>query len=417
MNTHASLTNFFRHEYGHLVATLCHKVGTEFIEDIEDAVQSALLKALQKWTHKAMPDQPSAWLFTVASREVLSRLKQKNRRTTLLQEYTQSIAENPIDQQESDLQAHYHQDTLQWLFYCCHPSIAIESQLVFALKTLCGFSIKEIALRLFISEENAYKRFARARNYLKKHTDFLEATEQSTNTNRLNSVNKVLYLMFTEGHLSSHLKYAIRRELCDDAIRLTSLLVKKHDEPQTCALLSLMHLQMARFSARQSDNNELLLLSEQDRSLWDSEQIKTGLYWLAKSAQGTVFSSYHAQANIAAEHCLAATYQQTRWDNIVKAYQLLEKVAPSAVHRLNAIVAMAELQGPTYALQKLESFDAPDWLKKSHQWHAVAADLYLRCDQKHMAQKHITSALQLAPNEAIKNCLSKRLQVDKITNH
>ena len=162
--------HFFRHEYGHLVAVLTQKVGIIHIQDVEDAVQNALVTALESWTNKGTPDKPHAWLYRVASNNIIGTLRQNNRRSDLL--IQNLMTTDPIDQGdiESLLSTEFKDGILNWLFICCHPSIAIESQLVFALKTLCGFSIKEISIRLFISEANVYKRYSRARNYLKNNS-------------------------------------------------------------------------------------------------------------------------------------------------------------------------------------------------------------------------------------------------------
>ena len=178
-------------------------------------------------------------------------------------------------------------------------------------------------------------------------------------SSRLPAVNKILYVLFTEGYLSSHTEMAIRRELCDEAIRLAAILAE-HPVGQiseTFALLALMHLHVARMTARQDESGGLLLLEEQDRALWDRPRIQVGLEWLAKSAQGVGFSRYHAEAGIAAEHCLAPSFQETRWDRVVECYSLLERIAPSAIHKLNRAVAVAEWQGPAAGLAVLKGFE------------------------------------------------------------
>src|SRR5207302_2542336 len=182
-------------------------------------------------------------------------------------------------------------------------------------------------------------------------------------SSRLPAVNKTLYLLFTEGYLSSHAEMAIRRELCNEAIRLAAILAEYPvgQTPETFALLALMHLHAARMAARQDGSGGLLLLEEQNRELWDRQGIQVGLEWLGKSAQGDVFSRYHAEAGIAAEHCLALSFQETRWDRVVECYLLLERIAPSALHTLNRAVAVAEWQGPAAGLALLDGFAPPAW--------------------------------------------------------
>src|SRR5262245_7798985 len=191
------------------------------------------------------------------------------------------------------------------MFACCDDAIPVESQLAIALKTLCGFDVREIAERLFTSEANVYKRLGRARSRLRQLGSLPDDLTGAQFSSRLSVVQGILYLLFTEGYLSSHAEGAIRRDLCDEAKRLT-LILAEHPvggTPETFALLALMHLHAARMSARQDGAGGLLLLEEQDRALWDRQEIFVGLSWLARSATGDNLSRYHAEAGIAAEHC------------------------------------------------------------------------------------------------------------------
>jgi RNA polymerase sigma-70 factor (ECF subfamily) len=285
--------------------------------------------------------------------------------------------------------------------------------LVLALKTLCGFDVREIALRLFSSEASVYKRLGRARSRLRNLPLRAEELSLEQYTQRLPAVQRILYLLFTEGYLSSHATLAIRHELCCDAMRYTSLLVEHPlgSTPETFALLALMHLHMARMTARQDASGGLLLLEEQDRSLWDQHGIQRGLSLLARSAQGEHFSRYHAEAGIAAEHCLAPTFQQTRWDKVVECYELLEREAPSALHRLNRAVAAAEWQGPDAGLAVLDGYEPPTWLAGSYLWAAVLSDLHRRSGHHHQAQAHRDVALKLAPSPAVRQLLERRLRL------
>ena len=230
---------------------------------------------------------------------------------------------------------------------------------------------------------------------------------------RVAGVRKILYLLFTEGYLSSHAELALRSELCVEAIRLATILAEHPvgDAPETCALLALMHLHAARMTARRDASGGLLLLEEQERRLWDQRQIHLGLEWLARSARGEVYSRYHAEAGIAAEHCLAPSFDQTRWDKVVECYELLERIAPSALHRLNRAVAVAEARGPAAGLAVLEQFEPPSWLEGSYQWAAVLADLHRRCGHQRKALHHRNVALELAPNRAVRELLARRLEV------
>ena len=406
------IENFFRHEYGHLVAVLTQKVGFNHIQDVEDAVGNALITALESWTQKGTPTQPHAWLYRVASNNILATLRQNNRRFEILEENLESFDSAEELDIEFLLSTEFKDGILNWLFISCHPDIAIESQLVFALKTLCGFSIKEISIRLFTTEANVYKRYSRARNYLKNHSQALTNLKKMDHSIRLPAVNKVLYLIFTEGYLSSHLQHSIRKDLCDDAIRLSALLVENEvgKNPESYALLALMHLHRARFPARVDNTNDLLLLEDQDRSLWNQDQINQGLFWLSKASIGDHFSRYHAEAGIAIEHCLAPSFEKTRWDKIVNCYELLEKTHSSALHHLNKAVAIAQWQGAEAGLAEMSKLQAPQWLLDSYQYLAVLSDLNRRCGNQKLAEQSAQKAIELAPSPAMKKSLRARLQ-------
>lgn len=406
--------HFFRHEYGRLVASLSRRVGVENIEAVEDAVQSALMIALQSWTIAGLPDKPAAWVFRVAHNELMGRLRQHSARRRLLNDAKTGLEAQPSVPQ-AYLAGEVRDDMLRMLFVCCDEAMPVESQLVLALKTLCGFSIREVALRLFISEANVYKRLGRARARLRQtppqRTSLTGDLTNSQYATRLPAIHKILYLLFTEGHLSSHAEMAIRQELCADAMRLGGILAEHEvgQTPQTFALLALMHLHAARMNARQDGSRGLLLLEEQDRSLWDQQKIATGLCWLGKSAEGNEFSRYHAEAGIAAEHCLARSFRETRWNRVVECYALLEQVAPSAIHKLNRAVAVAEWRGPAAGLEVLKGVEPPTWLARSYLWAAVLADLHRRQGNRDLAARFREAALDSAPTDAVRQLLRRRL--------
>lgn len=403
--------HFFRHEYGRLVATLSRRVGVHHVEAVEDAVQSALMTAFESWMLAGLPDDPSAWLFRVAHNNVLGELRRRARRDRILERHAGEDASAQEASPEPFLAGEMQDDVLRMLFACCDDALPVESQLVLALKTLCGFDVREIADRLFMAEANVYKRLGRARSRLRERSRCIAEVDVERCSSRLPAVHEVLYVLFTEGYLSSHADSAIRRELCEEAIRLATLLAEHPvgRDPATAALLALMHLHAARMAARQDGAGGLLLLEEQDRSLWDWREIQVGLSCLAESARGDVFSRYHAEAAIAAEHCLAPSFGETRWDRVVECYSLLEELAPSPLHRLNRAVAVAEWRGPAAGLAVLEGFRPPTWLAGSHQWAAVLSDLHRRCGDDAAARRHRDTAVEQAPTQAVKALLRRRL--------
>jgi RNA polymerase sigma-70 factor (ECF subfamily) len=411
LNQQKKVEHLFRHEYGKLVALLLKRIGLQHIDAIEDAVQWAITQALESWRKDQIPKNPAAWLYQVAYRHLLSNFRTTKRKTSLLSEHF-FIEESEIQKHDDIAFSGEMSDSmLRMLFVACNDSMPIESQIVFTLKSLCGFSIREIALRLFISEANVYKRFGRAKKILKEQNVDLNSTNNAEVKERLSSVCRVLYLVFTEGYLSSHPDKAIRKDLCEEAVRLAELLTKSAlgDVPDSYALLALMYFHLARLHTREDDLGALLLLENQDREKWDKQQIAIGMTYLAQSADGDTISRYHVEAGIAAEHCLSPSFKQTRWDNIVASYELLERIAPSPLHLLNRAVATAEWKSPQAGLAIFNSTDIPNWLSKTYYWYAVQADLLFRCGDNARGREYAELAIEKAPTEHIKQLLLKRL--------
>jgi RNA polymerase sigma-70 factor (ECF subfamily) len=438
--------HYFRHEYGRLVAELASRVGVrhvELVEDavqsalmaaltswvaeglasrvgvrhvelVEDAVQSALMAALTSWVAEGLPRDPGGWLYRVACNHVVGALRKDADRLRILASAAGDVelfAESAESERAARFAGEVRDDLLRMLFACCDEAIPRESRIVIALKTLCGFSTAEIALRLFTSEANVHKRLQRARDRLRESPADLTSPPLDALRSRLPSVHEVLYLLFNEGYLSARADAAIRRELCDEAIRLATLLAEHPvgAAPETFALLALMHLHAARLAARVDGSGGLLLLEEQDRSLWDAEQIRVGAEWLARSASGEVFSRYHAEAGIAAEHCFSPSFTATRWKEIAELYAMLERIAPSPLHTMNRAVAVAEWQGPAAALALLEGIVPPAWLEGSYLWDAVLSDLHRRLGHAEAFARHRERAVAEAPTEAVRELLRRRL--------
>jgi RNA polymerase sigma factor (sigma-70 family) len=387
--------HWFRRELGHLVSILARRFGVQRMELCEDAAQTALLQATQSWS-SGLPDNPGAWLYRVAHNYVLDELRREKRDERYLADVTDNYAQQEVQD-----------DVLRLLFVCADPAIPPESQLVLAMKTLCGFSTGEIALRLFESEDAVHKRLQRARARLRDHVEVL-----SIDPERVPGVLHMLYLLFNEGYSSAQPDRLIRRELCDEALRLALMLRENPTGalPETDALIALMCFHAARFEARVDGWGGLLLLEEQDRSLWDRELVQRGLDHLMGSARGATVSRYHAEAGIAAEHCLAPSYAETNWPEIVRLYEVLERVAPSPLNVLNRAVALAEWKGPEAGLAALEAFEAPSWLLGYYLWDAALGELHRRCGHRDRALEHTRRALAAALTNPEKSLLERRIK-------
>lgn len=386
--------HWFRRELGRLVSILARRFGVHRMELCEDAAQTALLQATQSRS-SGLPDNPGAWLYRVAHNHVLDELRREKRDQRYLAEVHAEYTQQEVED-----------DVLRLLFVCADPAIPPESQLVLALKTLCGFSTGEIALRLFQSEDAVHKRLQRARARLREHAEV-----QSIDPRRVHGVLHMLYLLFNEGYSSAQPDRVIRHELCDEALRLALML--KEDPagaiPETDALVALMCFHAARFDARVDGWGGLLLLEEQDRALWDRELIQRGLDHLTRSARGGTVSRYHAEAGVAAEHCLAPSFAETDWEQIVRLYDVLERVAPSPLNVLNRAIALAEWKGPDAALAALEALQAPSWLVGYYLWDATLGELHRRRGDRDRALAHTRRALAAAPTNPEKALLERRL--------
>jgi RNA polymerase sigma factor (sigma-70 family) len=401
--------HYFRHEFGRLVSVLVRRFGVQRVELCEDAAQSALLRAVQAWPQAGIPDDKGAWLYRVAHNRMLDSLRALAR----LGQHAESpepAAAPALADQGVYLEHEVADDLLRLLFVCADPKLPRESQLVLALKTLCGFSTEEIGLRLFQGHEAVHKRLQRARQSLRDGPLQLD-TPVAELTERLPAVLQILYLLFNEGYSSAQPDRMIRRELCEEAVRL-GLLLAEHPlgaVPQTFALLALMYLHASRFEARTDGAGGLLLIEEQDRALWDAELIHIGFGYLQRSAAGTEFSRYHVEASLAAEHCLAPSYAQTRWEEIARLYSVLDRVAPSALNTLNRAIAVAEAQGAAAGLALVEALKPPGWLLGYYLWDATLGELYRREGNAVRAQGHLQRALDAAPTHAEQALLRRRL--------
>lgn len=400
----------FRHEFGRLVSVLARRFGAHRLDLCEDAVQTALLRAVQSWPLGGPPDDRSAWLYRVAMNEVLGALRREKKIDSCAGDAEQVPADIG-DDEAVYLEHEVRDDQLRMLFICADPGIPRESQIAFALKTLCGFSTGEIALRLFQNQEAVYKRLQRARVALRERVVEIDTPRIEELGNRLPAVLQILYVLFTEGYSSAQPDTVIRRELCEEAIRLGLLLVEHPvgASPETDALLALMYLGAARFDSRVDGAGGLLLLEEQDRSLWDRELIRVGISHLHRAARGEVLSRYHVEAGIAAEHCLAPTYGETRWDEVTRLYQILDGVAPSPLNTLNRAIAVAEWKEPEVGLALLEALEPPSWLLGYYLWDATLGELHRRCGDRERATVYLMRALDAAPTHAEKALLRRRL--------
>jgi RNA polymerase sigma-70 factor (ECF subfamily) len=401
--------HFFRHAYGRVVATLARRFGLDALEAAEDAVQEAMGIALQSWPARGTPADPTAWLYQVANRHLLDRLRRADRWDRITSSHP-GEAHEEASAPAPTFAAEIGDDDLRMLFVCCDPDLVVESQIALALKLLCGFSTREIALRLFTTEANVYKRLERGRIRLAARPLALDTPPDVAT--RLPAVHTVLYLLFNEGY-GARGDTLVRRELCEEALRLCARLLEHPgaDVPATRALRALMHLHLARLPTRVDATGELLTLEDQDRAQWDRAHIEQGMRWLHASAEGGAFTRFHAEAAIAVEHVTAPSFDDTRWLEIAQLYLLLDRVAPSPLNRLNRAVAIACASGPQAGLDSLVGVRLPPGIEAFYLWDAVVGDLQRRAGDLDAARVRLARALTTAPSDAERALLRRRLDL------
>src|SRR5216117_611456 len=405
--------HLFRHESGKMVATLTGIFGIEHLNLAEDVVQEALVRALQTWPYRGVPENPAAWIMRasrnlaldVVRREKVFRAKEAE--ITRLMERDGSAPTTAICAEHE-----IADDRLRMMFVCCHPVIPPEAQVALALKTLCGFSATEISRAFLTSEAAIAKRLTRAKQKIQEAQVPFEIPTGDELARRLDSVLQSLYLLFNEGYKASSGEKLVRGELCEEAIRLTELLAQHPagNHPKTHALLALMLFNAARLAAREDDRGNLLRLEEQDRTRWDQAMIARGMSHLRESAAGGVVSEYHLQAGIAACHATAKDYQSTDWARILSLYDRLMEFDDSPVVALNRAVAVANVHGPEAGIEAVERIENGSQLKSYYLLYAVLGEFEKQLNNFQAAIDNFRKALELTELTSEQLFLSKRLQ-------
>jgi RNA polymerase sigma-70 factor (ECF subfamily) len=407
--------HLFRREAGKMVATVARIFGFENLHLAEDVVQEALLKAVQTWPFNGVPKNPSAWIVQVAKNQALDLVRRgqsfrsKEQEIALFFEHRSSEREVSDSAQFDD---EIRDDQLRMMFACCHSTLPPEAQVALTLKTLCGFGEAEIAAAFLTSTAAIAKRLVRARQRIREAKVELEIPAGEELSARLDAVLQTLYLLFNEGYKASQGDELVRKDLCEEAIRLTTLLVEHPagNKPRTHALLALMLLSGARLSARVDAEGNLLLLAEQDRSCWDKAMIWRGLHHLNASAAGDEVSEFHLQAGIAYCHCTAETYEATDWRRILSLYDLLVEINDSPVIALNRAVAVSRVDGPAAGLKALEQIPDGGTMESYYLFHAMLAQFHFELNNHTAAAAHFRRALKLTGSASERTFLLKRLQ-------
>jgi len=399
------IPHLFRAEYRKIVSVLCKFFGIDHIEVAEDITSDTFLLASELWGLKGLPENPTAWLYTVAKNKTKDYLRHNS---VFIQKISKDIkhAANISEETDIDLSIKNISDSqLAMMFVVCHPCNSPELQIGLALNLLCGFGADEIANAFLTNKEVIYKRLQRAKEKLRTEKIRIEQPTSSEINDRLPAVLMTLYLLFNEGYYSANNNMILRKDLCQEAMRLTNLLIENEqvNKPSVNALLSLMCFQASRLDARLDENGELILYEDQDSNLWDTELIAQGEYLLNKASQGNEISKYHLEAGIAYWHTIK-TDTKEKWENILQLYNRLLMIEYSPIAALNRTYALAKANGKMEAIIEAKKIKLAD----NHLYHSLLGELYTGVDDE-KAILHFKKALKLAKTSTVKITISNKI--------
>jgi RNA polymerase sigma-70 factor (ECF subfamily) len=405
-----TLEKVFREEHGRIIATLIRISGS--FDLAEEALQEAFISAVSKWELEGPPNNPGAWLTTVAHRRLLDAIRRARTHTDKQTElaFEATRLQPQVEPELLEDAVAYPDDRLRLIFTCCHPSLTREAQVALTLRTLGGLSTTEIAHAFLLPESTLAQRLVRAKQKIRLARIPYAIPSVDRIADRLSAVQAVIYLIFNEGYAASTGQNLIRNDLCAEAIRLGRVLCELlPDEPENTGLLALMLLQDSRRDARVNDAGELVTLEEQDRLRWDAREIEEGVRLVQTALRLQRVGKYQLQAAIAAVHAEANTADETDWRQIVVLYEELLRITASPIVALNHAAAVAMADGFEQGLSFIEAADANGALQNYYLFHASRADLLRRLGRFDEARAAYETALSLTTNRVEQNYIRRRL--------
>ena len=406
MDNKELLPDLFRTEYRNIVSVLAYSFGIKHIEIAEDIVGDTFLSAAETWSLRETPENPRAWLYAVAKNKLRNYIKRNSLFENSIVKEIISATEK-ADDFELDLSKKNISDSqLAMIFTVCNPVIAPESQIALALNLLCGFSVQEIADAFLTNKEVVYKRITRAKEKLKEADIKIAQPQEKEIHERLEAVLLTLYLTFSEGYYSATQNNVLRKDFCEEAMRLTYLLIENQSTsvPSAKALFALMCFHASRFDARENERGEIVLYHEQDDSRWDQDLIKKGTYFLNMSSEGWQITRFHLEAGIAYWHTQKEDTPE-KWRQIVDLYNQLLVLEYSPIAALNRTYAISKLDGKRVAIKEAEKLN----LAESPYYHSLLGDLYSGIDNA-KALDHFEMALTMTHSSATQAMIRKSIE-------
>ena len=397
----------YRTESRRVLATLIRLLGD--FDIAEEALHEAFVAAVEQWPDEGIPGNPRAWLVSTGRFKAIDKLRRRAKYDVSIEDVAEQIEALP-DPSAGDEREGVEDDRLRLIFTCCHPALAPEAQVALTLREVCGLTTEEIARAHLVNPPTIAQRIVRAKGKIRDAKIPYEVPGRPELPARLASVLRVIYLVFNEGYLASSGDSLTRHDLSSEAIRLARLLVELMPEPEAVGLLALMLLHESRRAARTSEGGEIVLLSDQDRSLWNREQIADAVRLVEGALSTGRAGPYAIQAAIAALHAEASSPESTDWNEIVGLYDVLLTMEPSPIVQLNRAVAIAMRDGPAAGLAIIDAILARGDLGDYYLAHAARADLHRRLGHAPAARASYERALELTSQAAEQRFLAKRLK-------